>query len=227
LPEIRERKSGAKPKNKNKTRKGNMQLTQRTSNYVPHPEGVYPAVCVDVMDLGPTQVEFQGRVRMVNKVRVVFETEQVGQDGRHLTTSKTFTASVHPKAALAEFIAQWRGRPVVPGETIDLDKMVGASCTLVIGHQVSPTDGQTFASITAAAKPTKQLKASGDYKPAEARQRWEARKAQMEQNKQAGGVQPTGAGCGAGGGQARPLNGAPGAAAKAAQAPGYDPEVGF
>jgi hypothetical protein len=125
-------------------------------DFKPHVEGIHPAVCVDVIDLGLVETEFQGQRRLVNKVRVVFETEQRTEDGRNCSLSKTFTASLHPKAKLSEFLGKWRGRPVVPGESIDLAKLIGACCTLVISHQQNLV-GRTYASIDAVSKPTKRL----------------------------------------------------------------------
>ena len=81
------------------------------------------------------ETEFQGQKKMVNKVKLVFESEQKTEDGKNCVVSKNFTASLHPKAKLAEFLGKWRGRPVMPGETIDLAKLLGACCTLVISHQ--------------------------------------------------------------------------------------------
>ena len=148
-----------------------------SGDFKPHPEGIHPAVCVDVMDLGLVETEFQGQKRMVNKVKLVFESEQKTEDGKNCTVSKNFTASLHPKAKLAEFLGKWRGRPVVPGETIDLAKLLGACCTLVISHQQNMV-GKTYASIDAVSKPTKKVAASGTYDPAAARQRfveWKAK----------------------------------------------------
>jgi hypothetical protein len=161
-----------------------MILQSTTSgDYIPHPEGIHPAVCVDVIDLGLRKSEFQGQVTMKNKLRLVFESEQKMPDGRNFTISKNFTASLHPKARLADFLGKWRGRPVVPGETIDFDKLPGACCTLVISHQ-SGLEGNKYASIDAISKPTKSLKASGYYDPAAARQRiaeWNAKQARSGQ----------------------------------------------
>ena len=67
---------------------------------------------------------------------------------------------------------------MVPGESIDLAKLIGACCTLVISHQQNMV-GRTYASIDAVSKPTKRLVASGDYDPALARQRiaeWKAKR---------------------------------------------------
>lgn len=157
----------------------NMVLQCKDSgDFKPHPEGIHPAVCVDVMDLGLVESEFQGQKKMVNKVKLVFESEQKTEDGKaNCTVSKNFTASLHPKAKLAEFLGKWRGRPVTPGETIDLAKLLGACCTLVISHQQNMS-GKTYAAIDAVSKPTKAVKASGLYDPAETRKRfaeWKAK----------------------------------------------------
>jgi hypothetical protein len=148
-------------------------------DFKPHPEGIHPAVCLDVIDLGLQETEFQGQVRMAPKVKLVFESEQRLEDGRNCTISKNFTASLHPKAKLAEFLGKWRGRPVVPGETIDLGKLIGASCTLVISHQQNMR-GQIYAGIDAISKPTKKLAPSGFYDPAAARHRIEEWKAKQQ-----------------------------------------------
>jgi hypothetical protein len=150
---------------------------KESGDFKPHVEGIHPAICIDVIDLGLVETEFQGQTRMVNKVKVVFETEQKLEDGRNCTISKNFTASLHPKAKLAEFLGKWRGRPVIPGETIDLAKLIGACCTLVISRQQNAV-GRVYASIDAVSKPTKKLAPSGHYDPAAARQRiaeWQAK----------------------------------------------------
>ena len=156
----------------------NLTLTSKDGgDFKPHPEGIHPAICVDVMDLGLMETEFQGVRKMVNKLKLVFESEQKTEDGKSCTVSKNFTASLHPKAKLAEFLGKWRGRPVLPGETIDLAKLIGASCTLVISHQQNLV-GKTYASIDAVSKPTRKVMPSGTYDPAATRQRmaeWKAK----------------------------------------------------
>lgn len=147
-----------------------MVLTQNAQNYTPHPEGIHPAVCVDVIDLGLETVEFQGESKTVPKIRLVFETEARNQDGTVATASKKFTASLHPKAKLADFVGKWRGKAVEPNESIDLSKLIGACCTLVISHQKGLT-GNTYASIDAVSKPTKKIQPSGTYDAQAARQR--------------------------------------------------------
>jgi|SRR5579883_1185262 len=201
-------------------------------DFKPHVEGIHPAVCVDVIDLGLVETEFQGEKRLVNKVRIFFETEQRNEDGKNCVISKTFTASLHPKARLAEFLSKWRGRPVVPGESIDLAKLIGANCTLVISHQQNMV-GRTYASIDAVSKPTKRLVASGGYDPVAARQRvaeWrQARPAPMAPGG-AGATNRTSATDGtnrSGAAQSAPQQPETRPKSGAAEAPPFDPEVGF
>lgn len=209
-------------------------------DFKPHPEGIHPAVCVDVIDLGVMETEFQGQKRMVNKVRLVFETEQKNEEGKNCTLSKTFTASLNSKAKLAEFLGKWRGRPIVPGETVDLGKLIGACCTLVISHQQNMV-GRTYASIDAVSKPTKRVAPSGQYDPVLARQRieeWRAQNAKSEVRSSKSEVRnPNGtdgmhATNGSGSRQTAspfPQSGAEGARGVGREAPAadYDPEVGF
>jgi hypothetical protein len=210
-------------------------------DFKPHVEGIHPAVCVDVIDLGLVETEFQGEKRLVNKVRIFFETEQRNEEGKNCIITKTFTASLHPKARLAEFLSKWRGRPIVPGESIDLAKLIGANCTLVISHQQNMV-GRTYASIDAVSKPTKRLVASGQYDPVAARQRvaeWKAKEvlADGHQAKPApyapggatsSGLRPPSPQSGEGGQPAGPSLPKSGAAVQAApKVPEFDPEVGF
>ncbi|HNT14167.1 MAG TPA: hypothetical protein PKO21_04815 [Verrucomicrobiota bacterium] len=202
----------------------NLTLTSKDGgDFKPHPEGIHPACCVDVMDMGLVETEFQGVKKMVNKVKLVFESEQKTDDGKPCTVSKNFTASLHPKAKLAEFLGKWRGRPVTPGETIDLAKLIGASCTLVISHQQNMS-GKTYAAIDAVSKPTRKVTPSGTYDPAATRQRyaeWKAKQAAPVANAASPRTSP----------QPSPQRGEGGesksSAATTPPAGDFDPEVGF
>jgi len=151
---------------------------KESGDFQPHPEGIHPAVCVDVMDLGLVETDFQGQRNLKPKVKIIFESEAKTEDGRPCMVSKNFTASLHSKARLAEFLGKWRGRPVLLGETIDLGRLIVACCTLVISHQQNLA-GKTYASIDAVSKPTRKVTPSGTYDPAAARQRYAERLARM------------------------------------------------
>ncbi len=208
-------------------------------NFPKHPPGIWQGANVDVIDLGLVWTEFKGQRKLVRKLKLVFETEHIGEDGKRGIVTKNFTASLHPKAKLAGFIGQWRGRPVSPGENVDLKKLLGACCTLVLSHQQS-LSGRTYVSIDAVSKATKKVVPSGTYDPAAMRQRiaeWAAKDAAAAQvaappahrpSPTAALPQPMPA--------AQPVAAAPQAVAPApsksatpavAPADDFDPEVGF
>jgi hypothetical protein len=98
-----------------------------------------------------------------------------------MTVSKSFTASLHPKSKLTEFLGKWRGKPVSDGESIDITKLLGACCTVVLSQGKNETTGKSFVSIDAVSKATKKIAASGDYNKEEARKRmneWRAKNGQ-------------------------------------------------
>ena len=146
-------------------------VKRKTVGAKPHPEGIFAAVCVDVLDLGMVENVYQGEVRIVPMVRLIWETDAPPQEGgRVATIGKKFRASLHSKAKLTDFLGKWRGRAVAEGERLDLGRLIGECCTLVVSHQKNQV-GRTYASIDAVAKPTRKLAASGTYDPAEARRR--------------------------------------------------------
>lgn len=122
---------------------------------------------MDVIDLGLRTVEFAGESKQVHKIRIVFETENKGT--RFL--ARTFTASLHPKSRLAEFLGKWRGKVVSPGDTIDLDNLLGMSATLVLGHRQKGDGSGFYCSIDAISRPTKKVVPSGTYDPKGERER--------------------------------------------------------
>ena len=151
-----------------------------TGNFVPHPDGIFPAICIDVVDLGMQAVTYENGSKSVHKIKLVFETEERLADGTACTVSKNFTASLHKKAKLSEFLGKWRGQPVVTGEKIDLEALKGKCATLVVSHQVS-TQGRPYASIDAITKTTKAIVASGQHDPIKMRETIAAYQAKQTQ----------------------------------------------
>jgi len=126
-----------------------------------HPAGIFLAVCVDVIPLGLRVVIYNGKERLAYQVRLVLETQVPGSPPQYL--ARTFTASLSVSARLNEFLSQWRGRPIVPGDSIDLEKLIGVPATLVVSHQPRRDGNGTFASIDAVSRATKHVIPSGTY----------------------------------------------------------------
>lgn len=130
------------------------------SSFTPAPEGVHPAVCVDVVDKGMVT----GAYGTKHKLRIVWEIAELMDDGRPFTVGKTYTASLHEKSVLRKDLKSWRGREFTPEELrgFDTEKVVGAPCQLVVQHEEK--NGETYANVTAVLKAgASRLSPSGGY----------------------------------------------------------------
>jgi hypothetical protein len=130
-------------------------------NYMPPPEGLWAAVCVDVVDLGMVDGQWGEK----HKCRIVWELSAKMDDGRPFTAQKQYTVSLNEKASLYKDLKSWRGKPFTPEELagFDVEKVLGAPCQLVITQEEK--DGSVYGNITAVMKadPKSKLKASGQY----------------------------------------------------------------
>ena len=139
-----------------------LSATKSDSTFEPHPEYDGQAVCVDVTPLRKTQSTYGER----DTFRIVFETAELRQDGRpYLLFSRSFTPSIHEKAALRAFLRQWFGRDLTAAEQagFDTEDLVGRPARVSVVH--SEYEGKTFANI-GLIRPDKSggsLKPSGKY----------------------------------------------------------------
>jgi hypothetical protein len=111
-----------------------------TDTFETPPEGVFPARCYRLVDLGTVAGDWQGKPTHNRKVLVSFELlgEDGGMsDGRPFAVSRRFTLSLAEKSALRAFIGQWRGKPFTPAELqggFDIHKLLGAPALLTVAH---------------------------------------------------------------------------------------------
>lgn len=136
-------------------------IVKKGGNYTPPPEGLWRAVCVDVVDLGMVKSEWGEK----HKCRIVWELEKEMGDGKRYTASKQYGLSLHHKSTLYKDLKSWRGREFTQEELdgFDLEKVIGAPCNLLIQHDEK--DGSVYGNVTAITKATagSALKPSGSY----------------------------------------------------------------
>ena len=113
-------------------------------SYELHPEGLYPAVCCDVVDLG--MVESQWGTR--HEIALRWQTDQSKTDGSPFVMQRRFTASLHEKANLRHSLESWRGKRFSEEETkkFDLEVLLGVQAQIQIVHATSARGG-TFANV--------------------------------------------------------------------------------
>ena len=120
--------------------------------YIPAPEGLHLAVCVDAIEMGEQETPWG----LKRKVQLRWQLHDKLADEKPFLVSKKYTASLHKKATLRQHIDSWRGKGLTDEEAseFDLEKLIGANCQLNINH-VSFNDGGVFAAVNAIVPPPK------------------------------------------------------------------------
>lgn len=116
------------------------------SKYSACPEGLYQAVCVDVIDLGTMATQWGDKP----KCRLVWQIDETDETGRRYEVRQMYTLSLSEKSTLRKHLESWRGKKFSPPELrgFDLEKLIGANCQIQIIHNVSD-EGRTFANVQA------------------------------------------------------------------------------
>lgn len=117
-------------------------------NFVNAPQGVHPAVCVDVVDMGMVKNERYGKEE--HKIRIVWQIDKRMDSGSRFIANRRFTNSLSEKSHLLPFLQNWRGQSFSAAELkgFDLENLLGANAMLQIIH--TEDNGQTYANVTAA-----------------------------------------------------------------------------
>ena len=113
-------------------------IAKEGSSFEPAPEGVFPARCIWVVDLG-TQVSdgmygHQERHQIYVNWELVDETTASGQP---MTIGAFFTLSLNPKGNLRATLESWRGRAFTADELrgFDISRLIDAPCLISVKHQ--------------------------------------------------------------------------------------------
>lgn len=124
------------------------------------PAGSFPAVCVDVVDLGLVENKFDPDAGARQMVRLVWQIDEDDKDGKPFMVRADFTASLHEKAKLRKTLSAWRGRDFTPAELFgfDLEIVIGQGCVLSVVHNTG-SKGGTFANVAGVMKLAKGMKA--------------------------------------------------------------------
>lgn len=115
------------------------------ASYELHPDGMYPAVCCDVVDLGVVETMWGPK----RQVKLVYMTPLDKEDGTPFLLSETHTASLAESSNLRKRLQSWRGRPFTEEELkqFDLENVLGKQCQLQVMHKQGSRGG-TFANIS-------------------------------------------------------------------------------
>jgi hypothetical protein len=166
-----------------------MIITKQGKDFQPHPDYQGPAVIVDVTEPKKVQTKFGEQ----DQFRVVFETAELNEEGKHWCAwSNGFAPSLNEKANFRKFLKALFGRDLTKEELegFDTESLIGMNCFVVIS-QVEKDD-KVYANI-ASCTPLKNLadavKPSGEYKRTKDRPKQDSNYHKTEAPKPAGGQQ--------------------------------------
>jgi hypothetical protein len=130
-----------------------MNLPEETT-FTPAPAGAHTAVCIGFVDMG-TQPKspFYEDSSPAHKVRITWELDEMMDDGKPFTISKTYTWSMSDRATLRAHLESWRGKPFRKEDFgaggFDTKNLLGAYATLTVQHK--EINGDTRAVVAGAA----------------------------------------------------------------------------
>lgn len=128
-------------------------------NYVLCPSGTHVAVCVDIVDLGIIETDYNGEKKKQHKIRVIWQVEDLQDNGKPFTASKRYTNSLHEKAALRKDLESWRGQPFTARELegFDLENLLSIPAMLNIIH--ASKDGKVYDNVASIMRLPKNMAA--------------------------------------------------------------------
>src|ERR1700677_1679847 len=106
----------------------------KQKKFAPTPEGLWPAVCIDVVDMGMVPTSYGPKHKI--QFRWLADATPKREDGRPWFVSKKYNNSMHEKAELRKMLELWRGRKFTKEEIDELDyeSVLGARCQLQVAH---------------------------------------------------------------------------------------------
>ena len=125
-----------------------------SGDFQPVSEGLHPAVCWAVVDLGIQRKtgQFAGEAHEVYLgFEVLDQSIEFEKDGQKVVgpmrTGITITNSLHEKSKLRRFAEKWRGRPFTEAELggFDVAKLAGHACQVLVTHTTK--GDKTYANI--------------------------------------------------------------------------------
>jgi hypothetical protein len=126
-------------------------------------EGLYPAVCCDVVDMGLVDWGYGPQP----KIRIIWQLEELTSKGKRFQVSAPFTPSLHIKSKLRPLLESWRGKKFSKEEEkkFNIEALLGANCQVSLVHNIKD-GGEKYCNVQAVVPPAKgapKLYVDSDY----------------------------------------------------------------
>ena len=120
---------------------------KKNTTFANAPEGLHPAVCVDVIDLGEQPTQWGPK----EKIELRWQLDEVNPETQKpFQVRARYTNSLHEKAILRQTLETWRNKKFTAHELqgFDLESLIGVCCQVQIVH--APGDeGRVWANVQA------------------------------------------------------------------------------
>jgi len=140
-------------------------IRKSSEEFTPCPEGLFNALCVDVVDMGLMKSQYGDKF----KIKVVWQVEETNPENedKRFTVRQFYTNSDNEKSNLRKMLESWRGQKFTQEQmdNFDVESVVGAPCQVQVVHNLGK-EGKTFANAQAvvpAAGGVLPLEPNGDY----------------------------------------------------------------
>jgi hypothetical protein len=143
-----------------------MKPLKGSGDFIPAPEGLWPGVCVDVVDKGIVKSELY-KPRHMMQIRWVVDADPPLSDGRPHIVSRMFGYTLAGENnKLRPFLEAWRGRAFTKEELMGFDpeRLLGVCGQIQIIHQESK--GNTYGNVQACVpypRGLKKMEIPADY----------------------------------------------------------------
>lgn len=138
--------------------------------FKPVPAGMHLARCYRIIDVGTQKSEFEGNVKFLHKIKLVWEVhgnDEVGnpivtEKGEPMIVTKDYTLSWAEKATLRLDLQSWRGKPFSDEEQrrFDLKALLDKWCMVNVTHKAKKKGNGVYSNVTAVTPVPSALKAS-------------------------------------------------------------------
>jgi len=130
-------------------------LAKAGATFTPCPGGSHVAVCIDVVDLGLIASNFGGVSKSQHKIKVVWQVDEMRDDGTPFHASKRYTLSLHEKSSLRKDLESWRGRAFTDDELFgwDVENVLGAAAMISVVQEAK--NGNIYSNVNAVMRPPK------------------------------------------------------------------------
>lgn len=150
--------------------------TSKGGDFEKPPVGVFPAVCVQVIDLGTQKNEYEGKITTPHQVRIGWElcgADKLGSgashlmaDGKPFLVTEIYTLSLGEMANLRAILEGWRGRPFTEEEMegFDISALLGKACLVDIIHKAKK-NGSLKAKVSSVKRWPSDMEAPNSVNP--------------------------------------------------------------